>query len=152
VGFYRFILAIGVVFFHVGNANWIVGRIAVFCLYFISGFLICRVLDTSYRNGVDRLAAFYCNRALRLFPLYIAITAATILVLTLHGSTIFLRGSGTVTLLSPNLVGNFPGRLEDWLPIPHLISTSSLPLSLACTTSRPSACLPPLPAATSPAV
>jgi hypothetical protein len=32
VGFYRFILAIGVVFFHVGNANWIVGSRFSVCI------------------------------------------------------------------------------------------------------------------------
>ncbi len=62
MGFYRFILAIGVVYFHVGNGNWVIGRAAVYCFYFVSGFLICRVLDTSYRGGADRLAAFYANR------------------------------------------------------------------------------------------
>jgi hypothetical protein len=55
-------LAIGVVAFHVGG-GWVIGRAAVFAFYFVSGFLISRVLDTSYRGGVDRLAAFYCKRA-----------------------------------------------------------------------------------------
>jgi peptidoglycan/LPS O-acetylase OafA/YrhL len=58
LGVYRFLLAIGVVAFHVGG-GWVIGRAAVFAFYFVSGFLISRVLDTSYRGGVDRLAAFY---------------------------------------------------------------------------------------------
>jgi len=34
-------LAIGVVAFHVGGGNWVIGRAAVFAFYFVSGFLIC---------------------------------------------------------------------------------------------------------------
>ena len=35
MGFYRFILAIGVVFFHVGGGNWVIGRVAVYCFYLV---------------------------------------------------------------------------------------------------------------------
>lgn len=86
MGFYRFLLAIGVLFNHFGGqlGHWPSRR-------FVSGFLISRVLDTSYRGGIDRLAAFYCNRALRIAPLYLVIFVSTILFFTLRGSTSFVR-------------------------------------------------------------
>jgi len=129
VGFYRFILAIGVVFFHVGGGNWVIGRVAVYCFYFVSGFLICRVLDTSYRGGVDRLAAFYSNRLLRLMPLYVVIAVLTIVVFGLHGSTSFLRGDGeTVTLLPERFLADPFANFEDLLPLPYVNGAAPIPM------------------------
>lgn len=129
VGFYRFILAIGVVDFHVGDGNWVVGRVAVYCFYFVSGFLICRVLDTSYRGGADRLAAFYCNRVLRLLPLYLVLAALTIVVFSLRGSTSFVRGDGkTITLLPERLLGDLFPSLQNLLPLPHMNASAPIPM------------------------
>jgi peptidoglycan/LPS O-acetylase OafA/YrhL len=80
MGFFRFALAIGVVFFHLGGGYWVVGRTAVFCFYFVSGFLICRVLESAYWGSATNIAAFYCNRALRLLPLYAVISIATVVL------------------------------------------------------------------------
>lgn len=104
-----------------GDGNWVVGRVAVYCFYFVSGFLICRVLDTSYRGGADRLAAFYCNRVLRLLPLYLVLAALTIVVFSLRGSTSFVRGDGkTITLLPERLLGDlFPSFAESVAAAPH---------------------------------
>jgi len=132
MGFYRFALAIGVVFFHVGNGTWVVGRTAVFCFYFVSGFLICRVLESAYWGSASSVAAFYCNRALRLLPLYAVISVITVLLLTAHGSSVFPRGpDSTVTLLNERLAGG--PLLADLMPslsfsneysVPHLTGDS----------------------------
>jgi peptidoglycan/LPS O-acetylase OafA/YrhL len=122
MGFYRFVLAIGVVFFHMGDGPWPIGRIAVFCFYFVSGFLICRVLESAYWGSAGNIAAFYCNRALRLLPLYAVISVATVLLLTAHGSNVFPRGPGeTVSLLSERLVGG--PLFADALPTLHYSDT-----------------------------
>ena len=127
MGFFRFALAIGVVFFHVGQGSWVVGRAAVFCFYFVSGFLICRVLESAYWGSFSSLAAFYCNRALRLLPLYAAISIATVLLLTAHGSNVFPRGPDeTMTLLDEGVVGS--PLLANALPVPHYSTKHGVPV------------------------
>jgi peptidoglycan/LPS O-acetylase OafA/YrhL len=127
LGVYRFLLAIGVVAFHVGG-GWVIGRAAVFAFYFVSGFLISRVLDTSYRGGVDRLAAFYCKRALRLLPLYLVIAVMTLVAFSLRGSTAFLVDGKTIMLLDKDLVGGPWPNWSELLPWPTLVSQVPIPM------------------------
>lgn len=127
MGVYRFLLAIGVVAFHVGG-GWVIGRAAVFAFYFVSGFLISRVLDTSYCGGVDRLAAFYCNRALRLLPLYLVIAVMTLVAFSLRGSTAFLVDGKTIMLLDKELVGGPWPNWSELLPWPTLVSQAPIPM------------------------
>ena len=62
--------------------------------------------ESAYWGSASNIAAFYCNRALRLLPLYAVISIATVLLFTAHGSNIFMRGPDeTMTLLSERLVG-----------------------------------------------
>ena len=128
MGFYRFALAVGVVFFHVGNGSWVVGRTAVFCFYFVSGFLICRVLETAYWGSASSIAAFYCNRALRLLPLYAVISILTVLLLSSHGSSVFPLGGNdtTLTLLSERLAGG--GVFADLAPRLNFYNEYNIPL------------------------
>jgi peptidoglycan/LPS O-acetylase OafA/YrhL len=89
---------------------------------------VYRFLYTSYRGGVDRLAAFYCNRALRLLPLYLVIAAMTLVAFSLRGSTSFVQWDGdTVTLLPNRLVGHVPN-WADLLPLPTSVSPAPIPL------------------------
>ena len=45
MGVFRFLLAALVVLFHFGGLSWIVGRVAVYAFYCVSGFPIFQVLD-----------------------------------------------------------------------------------------------------------
>lgn len=49
---------------------------AVICFYIISGFYMSLVINEKYKTSVQGLAKFYANRALRLYPINIAILAA----------------------------------------------------------------------------
>jgi peptidoglycan/LPS O-acetylase OafA/YrhL len=78
MGIFRFLLAALVVLFHFGGLGWIVGRIAVFGFYCISGFLIFQVLDRVYLDEPRGIPRFFLNRFFRLVPLYLLYTVLTL--------------------------------------------------------------------------
>ena len=78
MGIFRFLLAALVVLFHFGGLGWIVGRIAVFAFYCLSGFLIFQVLDRVYLNEPRGVPRFFLNRFVRLIPLYLLYTLLTL--------------------------------------------------------------------------
>jgi peptidoglycan/LPS O-acetylase OafA/YrhL len=78
MGIFRFLLAALVVLFHFGGLGWIVGRIAVFAFYCLSGFLIFQVLDRVYLNESRGIPRFFLNRFVRLIPLYLLYTLLTL--------------------------------------------------------------------------
>ncbi len=87
MGILRTLLALSVVLDHLGGAttDWLVGgRLAVQLFYVISGFLISYVLTATdhYQGAVGR---FYANRALRLYPIYLAVAALTLLAYAADG-------------------------------------------------------------------
>jgi peptidoglycan/LPS O-acetylase OafA/YrhL len=92
MGIYRFLLAALVVLFHFGGLGWIVGRIAVFAFYCISGFLIFQVLDRVYLNEPHGIPRFFCNRFVRLIPLYLLYTVLTLAM---------VRGLGPGAIVDP---------------------------------------------------
>jgi peptidoglycan/LPS O-acetylase OafA/YrhL len=77
MGIYRFLLAALVVLFHFGGLSWIVGRVAVYAFYCISGFLIFQVLDRVYLRERAGIGRFLANRFVRLAPLYVAYAVLT---------------------------------------------------------------------------
>jgi peptidoglycan/LPS O-acetylase OafA/YrhL len=81
MGVFRFLLAALVVLFHFGGLSWIVGRIAVYAFYCISGFLIFQVLDRVYLPESAGGVRFLANRFIRLAPLYIAYALITAVLL-----------------------------------------------------------------------
>ncbi|MBZ9704597.1 MULTISPECIES: acyltransferase family protein [unclassified Mesorhizobium] len=84
IGALRFLLAIGVLVAHlVQQYPGQPGMLAVFGFYTVSGYLIARVLQGSYRG---RPLAFVLNRALRLYPAYWAV-ALLGLWIALHGGS-----------------------------------------------------------------
>ncbi|MFD4837205.1 acyltransferase family protein [Achromobacter sp. NPDC058515] len=91
MGFLRTLLALSVVLDHLGAgyADQLVGgRLAVQLFYVISGFLISYVLTATdhYQGAVGK---FYANRFLRLFPIYLAVAAMTLMAHVLSGGAFF---------------------------------------------------------------
>jgi peptidoglycan/LPS O-acetylase OafA/YrhL len=98
LGLLRFILALAVIFSHLNPAvSQVSGLLAVFGFYTVSGYLICRVLRTTYRHDTG---AFLLNRALRIYPAYF--------VAALAGLYVAARGG---TPLNPAIV--MPASLDD---------------------------------------
>ena len=92
MGIFRFLLAALVVLFQFGGLGWIVGRIAVFAFYGISGFLIFQVLDRVYLSEPRGIPRFFCNRFVRLVPLYLVYTVLTLAM---------VRGLGPQSITDP---------------------------------------------------
>jgi len=73
-GIYRTALAVVVVLDHFGSVP-VASMTMVFGFYCLSGFLMTALMDGAYRC---RIGAFFANRALRLYPMYWALIAATV--------------------------------------------------------------------------
>lgn len=87
MGTFRCYLAILVAAYHVDPATLpATGLIAVFGFYTISGFLISRVIDQRYGNGVRGFVGFLANRAARLYPAYWFFLALSALVFVTFGA------------------------------------------------------------------
>ncbi|WMD20063.1 acyltransferase [Achromobacter seleniivolatilans] len=118
MGFLRTLLALSVVLDHLGGSyadQLVGGRLAVQLFYVISGFLISYVLTAtdSYQGATGK---FYANRFLRLFPIYLAVAALTLVAHVVSGGEFFrfyaaLPFSAEVFLVLSNLfiLG------QDWL-------------------------------------
>lgn len=100
MGIYRFVLAALVVLFHFGGLGWIVGRMAVFAFYSVSGFLIFQVLDRVYLNEPRGSWRFLFNRFVRLAPLYLAYTVLTLLMVRLLGPASYVNPGGGSAILA----------------------------------------------------
>src|SRR5258707_11355721 len=87
MGTVRFLLALSVVVGHSGakffGVHLFDGASAVQCFYMISGFLITMVLNE--RKGYRSLGNFYLSRFFRLWPVYIVVAAASLMLLNREG-------------------------------------------------------------------
>ena len=90
-GILRLTLAFIVVLFHYFPTGPMPGRIAVFCFYFISGYLVTRIVNERY-TGAGGLGRFAVNRFLRLYPTYLCVLAFSLLVMRL----LTLGGAGGI--------------------------------------------------------
>lgn len=91
MGFLRTLLALSVVLDHLGGGyadHLVGGRLAVQLFYVISGFLISYVL-TATDNYQGATGKFYANRFLRLFPIYLAVAALTLMAHVVSGGAFF---------------------------------------------------------------
>lgn len=117
MGTLRFLFALSVVFAHSAFGFVMVGgHNAVQLFYIISGFLISYVLlgARSYRN----LRSFYLNRFLRLYPIYIIVAVATLVVYLISGKNQFFLDTFRQAPLSADLLlitSNLFLFAQDWV-------------------------------------
>jgi peptidoglycan/LPS O-acetylase OafA/YrhL len=95
MGAWRLVLAWLVVADHTASLTGIagtmgIGKIAVATFFFISGFLMPLTFDTHYRGYGTRTGSrkFYVNRFLRIYPIYWASLAVTLLAVLAYGPTL----------------------------------------------------------------
>lgn len=83
-GIYRFVLSCMVVLAHLWPAltDW-TGVYAVFSFYMLSGYLIAFALNESYGFRFSGLLRFLSNRALRIYPPYLVVLVAAIVIVLL---------------------------------------------------------------------
>jgi peptidoglycan/LPS O-acetylase OafA/YrhL len=68
-GFYRTLLALMVVFQHLGGIKTL-GGYAVFGFYILSGYLMTLILHVSYKYSMTGFGKYALNRFLRIYPIY----------------------------------------------------------------------------------
>lgn len=95
MGAWRLVLAWLVVADHTAGLTGItgnlgLGKIAVATFFFISGFLMPLTFDTHYRAYGTRIGSrkFYVNRFLRIYPIYWASLAVTLLAVIAYGPSL----------------------------------------------------------------
>jgi len=81
LGTFRFILASFVVYSHLHQDYYILGRQAVFLFYIISGYVVCASLYQKYLHIEQGILKFYINRCLRVYPAYWVMLIAAIISL-----------------------------------------------------------------------
>jgi len=90
MGLLRTIFALTVVLYHSWPTSLFVGgENAVRCFYIISGFLISYILVE--RNSYPTLTAFYVNRYLRLYPIYVCVAVPTLIMILASGHFGFIE-------------------------------------------------------------
>jgi peptidoglycan/LPS O-acetylase OafA/YrhL len=106
LGTFRLILALLVALSHAGVnvAGLNPGVVAVVCFYLISGYVMTGLLRTHYSTA-QRIPHFYLDRALRIFPQYLAIAAITLTWFFISGRhTLFLQHEPQWSDLASNLI------------------------------------------------
>jgi peptidoglycan/LPS O-acetylase OafA/YrhL len=84
-GCYRTLLALMVVFLHIGGVSTI-GGYAVFGFYILSGYLMTFIMQQNYGYSRGGRARYALNRFLRIYPIYWLSCILTLLLLLLLGS------------------------------------------------------------------
>ena len=105
LAYFRFFLAMSVVVFHLWRPIAPqAGRVAVMMFFFISGYLIAKLLSEAYK---DRAKAFITNRFLRIYPIYWACAIfAFVVVLTIPEVAKTTNGAMDLPKTASNLFGN----------------------------------------------
>jgi peptidoglycan/LPS O-acetylase OafA/YrhL len=102
MGTWRLLLAWLVIADHTPGLRMItglsLGKIAVCAFFFVSGFLMPLTFNTHYRRYGTRLGSqkFYLNRIMRIYPLYWASLAVTLLAVAFIGPSL-LEHAATIT-------------------------------------------------------
>src|SRR5262245_39518218 len=103
-GAYRYVLAIMVVACHL-RLSYHLGPYAVFAFYVLSGYLMTLVLNETYGFSRKGIARYLTNRALRIYPPYLAIA--------LIAAVVILAAPEATQNLNPKL--QIPQSLIGWI-------------------------------------
>ena len=117
MGMVRFLLALCVVLTHshsgrLFGVKLFDGASAVQCFYIISGFLITMVLTE--RTGYRSLGNFYVSRFLRLWPAYIVVAVASLILLKWHWLFVTLPQFATWQTIAFIWFSNLTLFFQDW--------------------------------------
>ena len=137
-GMLRFILALMVVFEHLGGGGQL-GMYAVFGFYVTSGYLITAALNDVYKFDLKR---FSINRFLRLYPIYYVVALASLLILATHRYDFASQLNARLNLQNANVLDIFgaftlaPYAIINWLVRPTTFSlvppTWSVAVEIVC--------------------
>jgi peptidoglycan/LPS O-acetylase OafA/YrhL len=87
------------------------GPYAVFCFYLVSGYLMCLILNEVY-VGTENTLKYLANRALRIYPPYIAVLLLTFI--TISAVPELMGDIAFDTLIFRDVLSQ-PGNAEQWL-------------------------------------
>ena len=68
-GTYRTLLAVMVVFLHLGGMP-VIGAYTVFCFYILSGYLMTFIMQKNYGYSKESVAKYALNWFLRIYPIF----------------------------------------------------------------------------------
>ena len=114
-GTYRTLLAVMVVFLHIGGVP-VIGGYAVFGFYILSGYLMTFIMQKNYGYDRSGLAKYALNRVLRIYPIYWLACVISLLLIAAFGQTITSAFHPAITMpddiesILRNLFLYFPGR------------------------------------------
>jgi len=117
MGYLRFLLALTVTIYHLWTLK-VLGGVAVFGFFCISGFVITKIINEVYGNTWKGKLYFLINRILRIYPTYY-------LCLAIGFFCIWLTGDHHLQF-SRLMV--FPRNWHEWLPQIFIFGTAGNPL------------------------
>lgn len=120
MGTLRLYLALCVFVSHyyvVGHPTVLPAAVAVFCFFILSGFYMAMTIAENYGNDARGARRFYANRALRLYPSYLAVIFG---VVALHASGVVLWGISGFNADGP-LISRLPDMLNQATVLPNAI-------------------------------
>jgi peptidoglycan/LPS O-acetylase OafA/YrhL len=127
-GTYRFLLAIFVVFFHIGYLPRL-GSYAVFGFYVLSGYLMTLVMHTNYGYTMSGATKYVLNRILRIYPIYWLACLLSVLLIATLGAEFTVKFHEDLAI--PSNIGSVLRNM--FLVFPHLESPRLTPPSWALT-------------------
>jgi len=127
-GTYRFLLALFVVFFHIGYLPRL-GSYAVFGFYVLSGYLMTLVMHTNYGYTITGSTKYVANRILRIYPIYWLACLLSVLLIATLGSEFAVKFHEDLAI--PSNIGSVLRNI--FLVFPHLESPRLTPPSWALT-------------------
>ena len=94
-GTYRTLLAVMVIFLHLGGMP-VIGGYAVFGFYILSGYLMTLIMHKNYGYTRDGVARYAVNRFLRIYPIYWVSCLVSLLLIYWLGETYVRNFHGSI--------------------------------------------------------